>query len=53
MSAKQHGDANIARLRYARARNKVMSLLREAKRNFERGIAHKAKTNPKVFWSHT
>ena len=52
MSARKRSDANDARLRYIRERNKVKSLLRQAKRTFERGIARKAKSNPKAFWSH-
>ena len=44
---------NKARLEYAKARNKVKTLLRKAKRSFERGIALKSKTNPKIFWAHT
>ena len=52
MSARKRSDANDARLRYIRERNKVKSLLRQAKRTFERGIARKAKSNPKTFWSH-
>ena len=52
MSARKRSDANDARLRYIRERNKVKSLLRQAKRTFERGIARKTKSNPKAFWSH-
>ena len=44
MSARKRSSANDARLRYIRARNKVKSLLRQAKRTFERGIARKAKS---------
>ena len=45
MSARKLSDANDARLRYIRERNKVKSLLQ----TFERGIARKAKSNPKAF----
>ena len=41
------------RVQYARARNKVNTLLRKAKRKLEREIALKAKSNPKAFWTHT
>ena len=27
-------------------------MIRKAKRAFEKGIAHKSKRNPKLFWSH-
>ena len=53
MQAKKGDDAEADRLEYIRARNKVKSLLRKAKRRFERGIALQAKTNPKAFWGHT
>ena len=37
---------------YAKARNKVKSLLRKEKRSFERSIAKEGKLKPKLFWSH-
>lgn len=48
-----HADRELARLTYTKARNKVKTLLRQAKRLFEKGIALQAKTNPKAFWAHT
>jgi ribonuclease P/MRP protein subunit RPP40 len=52
MSAIHRDDTNAARLRYTRARNKVKTLMRQAKRRFEREIARKSKSDPKVFWKH-
>ena len=52
-SSISHSDAEKARLDYAKARNKVKTLLRKAKTSFERGIALTSKTNPEIFWSHT
>ena len=52
MSAKSSGDAEAARLTYAKARNKVKTTMRQAKRKFEKGITNNSKTNPKAFWSH-
>ena len=52
MSAKSSGDAEAARLTYAKARNRVKTTMRQAKRKFEKGIANNSKTNPKAFWSH-
>ena len=52
MSAKSSGDAEAARLSYAKARNRVKTTMRQAKRKFEKGIANDSKTNPKTFWSH-
>ena len=46
-------DADATRRQYNRDRNKVKTLLRKAKRRFERDIAMKAKTEPKAFWGHT
>ena len=37
---------------YAKARNKVKTLMRKAKRNFERDIAKNSKNKPKAFWSY-
>ena len=51
MSSISRSDAEKARFEYAR--NKVKTLLRKAKMSFERGIALKSKTNPKIFWEHT
>ena len=53
MSAVRIAQGDIAKSQYTRARNNVKSLLRKAKRRFERGIAMEAKTNPKKFWGHT
>ena len=41
------------RLRYVRARNKAKSLVRTAKRAYEKQIADRAKWNPKPFWAYT
>ena len=53
IQATKVNSADTSRIQYTRARNKVKSLLRKAKRRFERGIALQAKTNPKAFWAHT
>ena len=43
----------LLRLKYTKSRNKLKRLLRKAKRNFEKDISDKSKTNPKAFWSYT
>ena len=43
---------NVTSLRYVRARNTVKTMMCQAKRRFERDIAKKSKSDPKVFWSH-
>ena len=53
MAANKRGEGDAAKEQYTMARNKVKTLLRKAKRRFERGIALEAKSNPKGFWSHT
>ena len=53
MKAIKLGRYTQGKALFTKARNKVKSLLRKAKRKFERGIALEAKTNPKSFWSHT
>ena len=40
------------RLEYTRTRNKVKSMMRGAKRNFEKDISNCARKNPKKFWSY-
>ena len=50
MSKKRGGDAHSARLEYTRIRNKVKRLMQKAKREFERGICIKSKSDPKSFW---
>ena len=52
MSAKNRGDAEAVRLTYAKLRNKVKAMIRQAKRGFEKRIARNAETNPKAFWAH-
>ena len=52
IAALKNGDAENERLLYCKARGKVKTVLRKEKRNFEKGIALKAKNNPKAFWSH-
>ena len=37
---------------YAKARNKVNTLVRKDKRKYEQGIAKEGKLKPKLFWSH-
>ena len=39
--------------RYVRARTKAKSLVRTAKRAYEKQIADRAKLNPKQFWAYT
>ena len=51
--ANKRKSVDASRSQYTRARNKVKTLLRKAKRRFERNIALQAKTNPKAFWGHT
>ena len=46
-------DRDKARKEFAKARNKVKRLLRKAKRNYEKEIALKSKSNPKCFWEYT
>ena len=46
-------DSESSRLEYTKARHKVRTMVRRAKREFEKGIAAQAKINPKTFWSHT
>ena len=53
MTAKKRGKDDTAKAHYIRARNKVKTLLRKAKRRYERSIAMVAKSNPKAFWGHT
>ena len=52
ISAKCRGDVEAARLTYAKARNKVKTMMHQAKRKFEKGIAKNSNTNPKAFSSH-
>ena len=54
MSAVNHDCAEKVGTDYTKARNKgKKSLVRKAKRSFERGIALKSTAaNPKLFWSH-
>ena len=47
MLAKKRNGADVARLQYTQARNKVKSLLRKAKRTFEREIAQQSKNQSK------
>ena len=47
-----HTRAEDSRLDYVRVRNKVKTMMRRTKRNFERDISTCAKTNPKKFWSY-
>ena len=53
MSAKNGRNAEIARVQYAKSRNKAKAILRKSKRIYERSIAMKSIINPKLFWSHT
>lgn len=46
------GDREHYRLIYTKARNKSKAALRNAKKNFEKGIAMSSKKNPKAFWKH-
>ena len=52
MSAKTRSDAEDTHKVYAKTRNKVKTLMRKAKRNFEKDAAQKSKNNPKAFWSY-
>ena len=51
--SQKYVDAEIARLNFIKARNKVTNLMRQPKRKYESDIALKSKQYPKVFWSHT
>ena len=53
MRAENGMNAEIARVQYAKSRNKAKAILRKSKRVYERSIAMKSKMNPKLFWSHT
>ena len=53
MSSKRSRSDDTLRMQFHKDRNKVKTLLRKAKRSFERDIAMKAKTEPKAFWGHT
>ena len=54
MSAKRGAiNEDAIRKQYTKDRNKVKTLMRKAKRRFERDIAMKAKMEPKAFWGHT
>ena len=44
-------DSKSSHLEYTKARNKVRTMVRQAKREFEKGIAAQAKINLKRFWS--
>ena len=48
-----NSDRDTNRLNYSSASRKVKQLLRKKKRAFEKEIASKSKTHPKLFWSHT
>ena len=50
MPAKYRTDGETVRLEYTRARNNVTRLMRKAKREFEKGICLRSKSNPKSFW---
>ena len=52
MCEKKRGNADLSRLEYTKARNKVTKLIRKAKRTFEGDLAEKALINPKAFWCH-
>ena len=46
-------DSERSRLEYTKAINKLKTMVRRAKREFEKDIAAQAKTNPKKLWSRT
>ena len=51
MTSIKNGEDKHARLKYTRARNRVNRAVRQDKRRFEKNIAAKSKSNPKLFWS--
>ena len=51
MTSIKNGEDKNARLKYTRARNRVNRAVRQDKRRFEKNIAAKSKSNPKLFWS--
>ena len=52
MKALNSTEYEAAKARYTKARNIVKTLLRKAKRRYEREIAKVAKSNPKAFFGH-
>ena len=52
MNVTTHEERKSAQQEYTKARNRANSLLRKAKRSYERGIANDSKTIPKRFWYH-
>ena len=53
MSAKNGRNAEIARVQYAKSRNKAKATLRKSKRIYERSIAMKSIIKRRLFWSDT
>ena len=49
MAKKGGVEADLVRLTYTKASNKVKSMIRKAKSMFEKGIGEKCRSNPKLF----
>ena len=45
-------DAENVQQAYTKARNKVKTMIRKSKREFERNIGVQSKSSPKTFWSY-
>ena len=52
MEKKQKSNNSQDRKEYNKIRNKVKSMIRKARREYEAKIASKAKSDPKVVWSY-
>ena len=52
MNSKRGLRNDGSRAEYTKARNKVKSLMRQAKKRYEKGICLEGKKNPKAFWAH-
>ena len=52
MSSKNGMESQTTRADYTKARNKVKSLMRKAKKKYEKDICLQSKKNPKAFWAY-
>ena len=52
MASKKGMASQKPRADYTKARNKVKSLMRRAKKKYEKDICRKSKRNPKAFWAY-
>lgn len=49
---RHHVNAEVTRREYVKLRNKSNQMCRKEKRRYERGVAERAKTQPKAFWKY-